>query len=251
MQRYFSINQGGCSIRCKLYCQDPWAIQKVVLFLHGFGGHKDAGAAARFAEKLLGKQKGAALVTFDLPAHGEDAHKKLLLTDCLTYLELVTGYLRETYPGPLYGYATSFGGYLALLYIGTKGSPFRRLALRCPAVEMYQSLTQIIMTGEQLEALEKGKPVAVGFDRKVTLTREFLDQIRENDVRELDYLDWAEDIRIYQGTADEILSPESVFAFAEDKLIESVPVEGADHRFHDPKKLDLTHKEILDFFFAG
>lgn len=250
MQRYFSINQGGSSIRCKLYCQEPRAIQKVVLFVHGFAGHKDAWAAARFAEKLLAKQKGAALVTFDLPAHGEDVHKKLTLTDCLTYLELVTAYLGQTYPGPLYCYATSFGGYLAMLYIAQKGNPFRKIALRCPAVDMYDSLHRTILGAGDLETLKKGKPVEAGFDRKVVVTREFLRELQENDIRKLEYLDWAEDIRIIQGTADELIPPESVFTFADDQLIESIAVEGADHRFHAPKKLDLAHKEIMDFFFA-
>lgn len=250
MERYFSINQSGCSIRCKLYCQEPRKIQKVVLFVHGFGGHKDAGAAARFAEKLLGKQKGAALVTFDLPAHGEDVHKKLSLEDCLDYMKLVTGYLQETYHAPIFCYATSFGGYLTLLYLAKAGNPFQKIALRCPAVEMYQSITGTILSPEQLVELNKGKALPVGFDRKVTITRAFLQELQENDIRPLDYLDWAEDICIVQGTADEILAPEKVFAFADDHLIESVPVEGADHRFHDPKKLDLAHKIILEFLFS-
>ena len=65
MQRYFEINENGHNIRCKLYYQDLQNIRRVVVFGHGFGGHKDNGAAAKFAERLLTKHKGCAMVTFN------------------------------------------------------------------------------------------------------------------------------------------------------------------------------------------
>lgn len=247
MERDFSINQSGYSIRCKLHCQDPRAVEQVVLFVHGFGGHKGSGAELRLAQKLLAKYKGAALVSFDLPAHGEDAHKRLELSVCLEYLDIVAAYLQEKYPGPLSVCATSFGGYLVLLYLRRRGNPFRRIALRCPAVCIYESLTRVLLTGEQLAQLEKGKPVLAGFDRKVQIDRDFLAELRENDVRREDYLDWAEDILLVQGTRDEIIPPEEVARFADDQLIELVPIEGADHRFRDPRKMDLAIREILEF----
>lgn len=247
MERDFSINQSGYSIRCKLYCQEPRGVEQVVLFVHGFGGHKGSGAEQRLAQKLLAKYKRAALVSFDLPAHGEDAHKKLQLPVCLDYLGVVAAYLQEKYPGPLSVCATSFGGYLVLLYLRRRGNPFHRIALRCPAVGIYELLTQRLLTGEQLAQLEKGKPVLAGFDRKVQLDGEFLTELRENDVRREDYLDWAEDILLVQGTRDEVVPPEEVAKFADQQLIELVPIEGADHRFRDPQKMDLAIREILLF----
>ena len=249
MHRYFEVNEGGHNIRCKLYFQDLKNIRQIVVFCHGFGGHKDNGAAERFAQKLISKHKSCALVTFNWPCHGDDVKKKLSLVDCHTYLTLLLQYLRQKYqPEAFYCYATSFGGYLTLQYIHTYGSPFRKIALRCPAVNMYQAFTNAIMTPEDHARLQKGKDIPVGFDRKVLIGHSFLEEIQSHDVRQLDFLDYAEDILILHGTADEIISYDAAWEFADGQLIEFVPIEKADHRFRDPVKMDLAIKYILEFF---
>lgn len=249
MQRYFEINENGHNIRCKLYYTDIRSIRKIVLFCHGFGGHKDNSAAQKFAERMLSKTKGMALVTFNWPAHGDDVKKKLSLEDCSTYLELTVRHLEQTYQTrELYAYATSFGGYLALKYIAEKGNPFRRIALRCPAVNMYDVLTRTIISADELEKLRKGKDIPVGFDRKVLITARFLKELQEADIRHYDYLDYAEDILILQGTRDEIVPYDDVRAFAEDNLIEFLSVPGADHRFRTQESMEQAIKLILGFF---
>lgn len=249
MHRYFEINESGHNIRCKLYCQDPKAIRRIVLFCHGFGGHKDNGAAEKFAERLTSKYKGAAMVTFNWPSHGDDVKKKLCLEDCSAYLSLVVSHIRQKYQtDDLYCYATSFGGYLALKYINEQGNPFRKIALRCPAVNMYDVLTATIMTSDDLPKLQKGKDIPVGFDRKILIGLPFLEQLRTHDIQTLDFLDYAEDILILHGTADEIVPMEASRAFAENNLIEFLPVSGADHRFRDPAKMEQAIKHILEFY---
>lgn len=249
MERYFEVNEGGHNIRCKLYCSDVRAIRKVVVFCHGFGGHKDNGAAAKFAERMLSKYKGTALVTFNWPCHGDDVKKKLCLEDCGTYLDLLVGHLKQKYDiEELNAYATSFGGYLLLKYISERENPFRRIALRCPAVNMYEVLTTAIIASEELEKLQKGKEVPVGFDRKIMVSPPFLEELRQHDIRKLDFLDHAENILIIHGTEDEIVPYEAANAFSEEQLIELVPVSGADHRFRNPQKMDQAIKLILEFF---
>ena len=249
MHRYFEINESGHNIRCKLYYSDLKNIRRIVLFCHGFGGHKDNGAAERFSERLLAKHKGVAFVTFNLPCHGDDVKKKLTLSDCLTYLELVVGYLRQRYEtDELYCYATSFGGYLTLLYLAQQGNPFRKIVLRCPAVNMYDVITSTIITPADLETLARGREVPVGFDRKVPVSPAFLEDLRTRDVREIDYLDFAEDILILHGTADEIVPFSAAAEFADNQLMEFIPIEGADHRFRDPRRMDAAIKHILEFF---
>ena len=137
----YTVSRNGYNVSCKLYCEDRKAIRGVVLFGHGFGGHKDNRAAERFAQRALDKLH-LATVTFNWPCHGDDVRKKLRLGDCDGYLSVVIEDIRERFNQPrLYAYATSFGGFLFLKYIMEHGSPFRRIALRCPAVDMYNVLT--------------------------------------------------------------------------------------------------------------
>ena len=248
MHRYFEINEGGHNIRCKLYYSDLKAIRRVVVFCHGFGGHKDNGAAEKFAERLTGKYKGAAMVTFNWPCHGDDVKKKLTLSDCFTYLTLVVEHVRSRFDTEdLTCYATSFGGYVTLRYLLERGNPFRKIVLRCPAVNMLEALTASIMTSDNREQLAKGKEVMVGFDRKVPVTNGFLEEIRACDIREKDFLDYAEDLLVIHGTTDEIIPYGESFTFADNNLIEFVSVEGADHRFRDPKKMETAMKAMFAF----
>ena len=190
MHRYFEINEKGHNIRCKVYCQDLKTVTRVVVFGHGFGGHKDNGAAETFAQRMISKHKGTAMITFNWPSHGDDVKKKICLADCMTYLELVLAHVRQQFrTDVVYGYATSFGGYLFLKYIAQYGNPFRKVALRCPAVNMYDVITAAIMTAEDLEKLQKGKDIPVGFDRKIMIGTAFLEELRTQNIQTLDYLD--------------------------------------------------------------
>ena len=250
MEKYFDVNVPGHSIRCKQYCADRSRPERAVIYFTGFAGHKDNGAAEKFAEKLLSKHKNAIVVVFNWPAHGDDVKKKITLADCDTYVTEVIKAVRKD-PGirELYAYGTSFGGYLLLKYISEHGNPFRKIALRCPAVGMYDVLTETIMQNDEYERLLRGKEVQVGFDRKILVTPEFLESLRANDIRKRDYLDYADDILILHGTSDEVVPFESGRAFAENNVIEFIPVEKADHRFQNPTHMSNANKMVMEFFW--
>lgn len=249
MHRYFEINESGHNIRCKIYFQNLKDIRRIVLFVHGFGGHKDNGAAEKFATRLITKYKDCAMVTFDLPGHGSDVKKGFHLDDCMTYLRLVSEHICQKYQTEeIYSYATSFGGYLTLKYILENGNPFKKIVLRCPAVNVYDVMTTTIMSPADFERLEKGKEVPVGFDRKVLIGMPLLEEMKENDIRKIDFIDFAEDILIIHGTEDEIVRFDVVKEFADNNIIEFVPVEGADHRFRNEHKMEIAIKTILDFY---
>lgn len=249
MQKYYEINRAGFNIRCKIYSEKGNPVRRTVIFGHGFGGHKDNKAAERYAEYVLKKHKDAAVITFDWPCHGGDVRKKLTLDDCMDYLDLVVKDTAEHFPeSELYAYATSFGGYLFLKYIHDRGNPFRRIALRCPAIDMHRVLTGAIIRYEEMEKLRKGKEVPVGFDRKVMIGSAFLEELKAADIRAFDYLEFAENILILHGTKDEVVPFEDSQNFADNSLIEFIAVEGADHRFRDPQKMDEAIRHIEDFF---
>ena len=249
MEKYFNVNSNGCSISCKLYADDPSGVKNVILFGHGFGGNKDNKSAEKLAKRIISKNKGVALVIFNWPCHGDDVRKTLRLEDCMHYLSLVLAWVEQRWPGAaLYAYATSFGGYLFLRYLADNPQPFRKIALRCPAVNMFDVLTRGIMGPEEWKRIEKGKSVEAGFDRKVEIDRHFLDSIREADITRIDYMALADQVLILQGTKDELVSFEAVRRFAEENLMDFVPVEGADHRFLDPAKMGFAIQTILDYF---
>lgn len=249
MQRYFEINENGHNIRSKIYYNDLNDVRRVVLFVHGFGGHKDNGAAEKFAQRLLTKYKGVAMITFDLPCHGNDVKRKLSLSDCDTYITLVIAHIKSRFnTGDIYLYATSFGGYLSLKYIAEHGSPFKKSVLRCPAVNMYDAITNNIMTSSDKEKLKKGKDVPVGFDRKITISSAFLEELKNTDVQQFDFLDYAEDMLIIHGDCDEIVPFDASQTFADNNLINFVAVPKADHRFQNPIIMEQAIKEILAFY---
>ena len=249
MHRYFEINENGHNIRCKIYCHDLKDIRRIVLFAHGLGGHKDNGAAEKFALRLVTKYKGSAMVTFDWPGHGEDVKKSFHLEDCMIYMRLVLEYIGQKYQtDEIYSYATSFGAYLTLKYISEHGNPFKKTVLRCPAVDVYDVMTTTIISPNDYERLKKGKEVLVGFDRKVMIGMSLLEEMKANDIRQLDFIDYAEDILIIHGTEDEIVAFDVVRDFAENNVIEFVPIEGADHRFRNERKMEIAIKTILDFY---
>ena len=249
MFRYFEINAEGHNIRCKMYLTEKGAADKAVIFCTGFAGHKDNNACAKLAEKILSKHRDVCVVVFDWPAHGDDVKKKISLDACMTYLRLVIREVREGFGIPrLYACATSFGGYLLLKYISENGSPFEKIVLRCPAIDMYRLLTGTVIKEAELEKIMKGKDVPVGFDRKVTVNKAFLEELKENDIRGRDFLDYAESMLILHGTADEVVPFEDARAFADDQLIEFIPIEKADHRFQNPVLMSLAIKYMLEFY---
>ncbi len=93
--KYLNMQKEKHNVRCKLYTQDDGKIENVVIYGHGFAGHKENKAAERLADKLISKNKSFALLTFDLPCHGEDVKKKLTLDDCVTYYEIVVDGSRQ------------------------------------------------------------------------------------------------------------------------------------------------------------
>lgn len=249
MNKYFEINKNSHNIRCKMYANDFGKISKVVVFFTGFAGHKDNGVAEKFATRLMSKYKGIALVTFNWPSHGDDVKKKIELNDCIEYVDLMLDYLKnEMKVNEIYSYATSFGGYMVLRYISEYGNPFVKIALRCPAVNMFEVITNSIMRSDEIDTIKKGKSVMVGFDRKIEVSPKFLEDLKNQDIRKLDFLEFADDILIMHGTKDEVVPFEAAYKFSEDNVIEFITIENADHRFRDASLMEIATKAIINFF---
>jgi len=247
--KYINMQHEKHNIRCKVYLPNDSNAENMVIFGHGFAGHKDNRAAERLAEKLISKNKGFALISFDLPCHGEDVKKKLTLDDCITYYDIVISGTKEMLGAKkLYINATSFGAFLVLKYISEKGNPFEKIVLRSPAINMYKVMSGSLITEEIKEKLDKGKPALIGFDRKVMIEKQFLEDIKGTDLLSRDFIDFADDILILHGTRDEIAPFEDSKKFSEENVISFEPVEDADHRYKDLKKMEYANALTLGFY---
>ena len=247
---YFDINEAGFSVRCKLFAADKRAADRVIICCHGFGGSKDSHAIARFADRVLSKYKSVAVIAFEWPCHGQDARKALRLDECFRYLDIVTAYAKQRFqPRKLFAYGTSFGGYLLLNYMLQSPGVFEKIALRCPAINIYESLTTVILSEDDRQKLHRGKDVLAGFDRKIKLSPEALQELSDHDIAHSDaFVPYADKLLILHGTKDEIISFDIDKAFSERNGIPFLAFDGADHRFSDPVKMDAAIHEILRFF---
>lgn len=252
--RYFDINEDEHSIRCKeYYDKDPHGVTHWVIATYGFGGNKDNKAVEKFAERITTKYRGYGVVCFDWPCHGKDARNRLILSECLEYLDLVNRYVKEQMGAEkLYNYSASMGAYFTLLYlhrVEEKGgkNPYEKTALRCPAINFYKAVTGS-MTEEEKGKLLKKKEVDLGYDRKVTITEGFLEDLKSNDLMTYEYYDDADRILILHGTKDTMVPIEDTAAFADANVIEMIPVENADHPFSNPASMDFAIQKIITFF---
>lgn len=252
MEKYFDINTEGYSVRCKLLCSDhdktTRTFDNVVIVTHGFGSNKETAGTLHFAEHLTSKYKGNAVIAFDWPCHGADARKKLTVEECLLYLTFVTTYAKETLKAAhIYNYSSSFGAYLTLRYIIEVGNPFTKIALRCPAIHMYETMCRHIPPADHAK-LKKGKEIQIGFERKMKIDQSFLESLQQFDVMSQEYFDYADTMLIIHGTKDEMIPIEDSLAFAENNVIEFIPVDGANHPFQNPNHMALAIHKIIEFF---
>lgn len=243
----FSIHEPPINIRCLLYSGDA-AIRRAVIYCHGFAGNKETRTAGRFAEYMLPKYKDMAVLCFDLPCHGEDVRKKLSLADCGAYLDAVIRYARETlHAEEINCYASSFGAYLALKYAAENGNPFRHIALRSPAVDMYGVMTSLLTDADRV-LLSRGKDALVGFERKIAVGAAFLDELKKADITAIDFRNIADSVLIMHGEKDEVVPFASVESFAERSGIDFIPFPNADHRFSNPKLMTEAIQYTEAFF---
>ena len=216
MEKYFEINNNGISIKCKIYCNDIRNVKDVVISCHGFGGSKENMASKKLAKKLMEIQNDIAVIVFDWPCHGKDVRQKLHLSDCNNYMHTLIDFIYSNFSiNNLYANATSFGGYLLLKYIKENGN--------------------------------RGKDVVAGFERKIRITPELINDLNTNDITKWDYSDIAKDILIIHGTVDETVPINAVEDFANANSIDFISIEGADHMFKNSAKMNEAIEYSAEF----
>lgn len=250
MIKNFDINEQGFSIRCRLYYnKDIRNVSNIVIATYGFGGTKENKAVEKFADRIISKYKSYGVVCFDWPCHGMDARNKLIMEECVTYMNLVIAYVKQEMGAKrIYNYSSSFGAYITLCYLQKYGqNPFEKTAFRCAAIRMYDAMTRNV-TEEEWNKLDKGKEILRGHERKIKITRDFLEDLRIHDVSNLDYMEYADDILMIHGTKDEAVPIEVAEEFSDNNVIELIKVQNADHPFSNPDYMDFAIQKMIEFF---
>ena len=227
-----------------------------LLCLHGFAGDKYSTVIEAVAKDRC--RAGFRCVTFDWPGHGDSTADSSMLTieNCLADLDAVVKHLRPaaaavpsgSTPAPLFCFATSFGGYLAMLDYRRHPEHFDRILLRSPALRMGKVLRSFL-DEDHMRRFQGGEALNFGFDRPLFLHYDFLTDLELPDhdaFRPLDGIGCgpaSAPVAIIHGDADDVVPVTDSLRFAEDNHLPIRIVKGADHRYKKPGELE----QIIDF----
>ena len=240
--------QNGYGIPCELSIPDN--PKMIIVAMHGFCGDKESSCIKLLEERA--NKVGIGLIRFDWPGHGESETDgfNFRVENCLRDLESVVGYLKEHYlDAELVAFATSFGGYITLLYNYYHKDTFSHIILRSPAIKMHEVVSNSILNSEiRKELAEKGFFI-YGFERKMEITSELLGDLERFDLLNLYEGEKLENVSIIHGTEDDLVPFENSESFASQHGCQLNPVYGADHRYKKDGELEKVMEitfEILD-----
>ena len=231
-----------------------------LLCLHGFAGDKYSTVIEAVAKDRC--RAGFRCVTFDWPGHGDSTADSSMLTieNCLADLDAVVKHLRPaaaavpsgSTPAPLFCFATSFGGYLAMLDYRRHPEHFDRILLRSPALRMGKVLRSFL-DEDHMRRFRDGEALNFGFDRPLFLHYDFLSDLETPDHDA--FLPLAgigrSPIAIIHGDADDVVPVTDSLRFAEDNHLPIRIVKGADHRYKKPGELEQIIEFAAEIFPAA
>lgn len=235
-----------------------------LLCLHGFAGDKYSTVIEAVAKDRC--RAGFRCVTFDWPGHGDSTADSSMLTieNCLADLDAVVKRLRPaatavpsgSTPAPLFCFATSFGGYLAMLDYRRHPEHFARILLRSPALRMGKVLRSFL-DEDHMRRFQGGEALNFGFERPLFLHYDFLEDLETPDhdaFRALDGIGCGPAsalIAIIHGDADDVVPVTDSLRFAGENDLRIRIVKGADHRYKKPGELEQIIDFAAEIFPAG
>lgn len=216
----------------------------VLVCLHGFAGDKYSSVIQALAEALV--SKSIRVITFDWPGHGKSPvdGSSLTIENCLLDLETVIQEIQPT-DGPIYLFATSFGGFVGLNYLAIHPSVFSKVVLRSPALNMPKTFHDFL-TDEEIHVLEDGGTVNKGFDRPLLLGKSFIEDLYEHRILPDEYPALVPGLLI-QGDMDDVVDPLDSVRFAEKNGLRLHMIEGADHRYKEQGNLEEILSVTISF----
>lgn len=246
MEKFFTISNGGRNTPCILREPDTGRPCRVVIGVHGIAGCKEDPIQESIAEEM--ELFGAAVLRFDLPAHGENEEEILSLSGCVDTLLDVADYALEWYPDlkDLCIFATGFGAYVTLTALQDLIElPFQvKLVIQTPSLRMDQTVLNFTRVSPvTLEAMEmvlfKNSRRSIGFFYS------FYEECRDNPA----FAAYPIPMLILHGQYDDFV-PMSDIQLLRDLNDHSklVIIPGASHQFLEPGAWDMVLDLTRDWF---
>lgn len=210
--------------------------EKVVIYCHGLGNNREQ--YKRFYKELY--KNNISMVSFDLPAHGEDKteFKDFTLNESINYLTNVIKYVKTKYK-EIYLFGSSYGGFVILNYLREKKDNIKTI-LMCPAFNFAQIINEktkidknYFKTNEYLHLYGNVNIYKKAYDE--------FNKANEN-VKNYNY----SNIIIIQGKLDETVSYEKIKSFADKNKLKFITIEDGIHELyeHDKEIINIILSEI-------
>ena len=209
----------------------------IIIAMHGFAGDKESSCIAKLENEL--KKINVGLIKFDWPAHGSSNTNDLSISNCLSDLNTIINYVKNKKRNcSLIAFATSFGGYLTLLYNYYYPNTFKHIILRSPALNMHSILTKNLLNETYNTELETQGYFTYGFERLMNVSSEFIDELKKLDINSLYQQQEMNYISIIHGTNDDIVPITDSISFANIHHCSIYKIKGADHRYKKDGEID-------------
>lgn len=236
------------NLSARMYLPDK-TIKEVLITIHGFTGDKESSVICALANELVLDK--FCVVSFDLPYHGENiSDSNLSLEKFFQALKSVESFAKKRFKLPISYFATSFGAFLLLNHLQTSNTKYNKIILRAPAIEMAKILINVLMKDHGYNLLSlKYNTLNFGYTTTLMIDYKFYDDLLKYDLCKIFDNKQNRFFYVLQGLKDNVVAPESVKNFFENKCKENYNIfefENADHGFKDPGELqriiDITQK---------
>ncbi len=256
MKREYLQGYGGYQISC---CNQLAGEDKVLLICHGFGSSQQSPMVEALRAKM--PSCGIGTYSFDFPAHGESPvdGSFLRIQNCIRDLQRVEDQVAALQPNSeIYYFGSSFGAYIALLYLAEGNGRGRKAFLRSAAVDMHG-----IVAGwfeESRPDWQRPNPdnpmedyflPDYDYGREMRITRGLLQDFADNNVFSIYPSPRAGlDIGMVHGSLDSTAPVEDALRFAKQAGAQFFSIPSGEHRLMGSgeleRVLDLAKKFFLE-----
>lgn len=223
-------NNFGYNISCSEHINE--SNSTIIIAMHGFAGDKTSGCIKKLQEVMHNHNVG--LITFDWPSHGESEvdGNNLTVVNCLNDLKTVYDYVKNKVPrANIVAFATSFGGYITMLYNSIYPEDFNKIILRAPAINMYRVLMNNVIDDKMISSLKNNGYFDFGFERMMKVNKDFVSELQEKDVSKLYSEKQCLNVHIIHGSNDDIVPISDSKEFCISTGASLHIVHNANHRF--------------------